>query len=734
MKNTKKRFLIAILCILLSVSFVISCNTVPAESGGGAESSTPTETPAETPNETPVETPTETTPDVPTEYAVVVDLSGYTMVYPANASKELKSAVIEKNEQLNTKFGINMPVGTDSVVTEKEILVGTTSRDESEKALEGVPKDSFVIAVLGNKIVINSAEDELIAEGLGYFLRELDGMALSVDGSTLVFPEGYRYVSPEYTPFVLWSSLGTESTTVIYGKNQEYGMTTGNADRTLTEVTLADEVAKRLKLLAAGKTVSYVGSTPEESSEIEICIGDAGREECGEFLSSLAYNEYGFAIKNGKIVIMGSNLTTLDLAVDMFIEYINGSVVVEDVKYRAVTLRDNVCRTAFADQWVVDIPEFEGGKYAGTYDSDLGRLLIYFTDTTPEAFESYCKKLEGAGYRLWQRNDIEKNLHAGYLNKDNFIYVYYTAYERAVRIITSPAEGLVLPDASEIDGESLVDTTITQIRCDNARGNYGMGYIIRLEDGSFIVIDGGDHGESVEKGTGGKRIYDKLCELNAGKGGEIVIAAWILTHFHVDHYGAFRQFCMQYGQKVTIEKVMFNTAPKECIGDRFFPNNIEKMQNAVRGGFDTVELLTGMKFYVRNAEFEVLCTNDDIYPRRNAADNDTTTVTRMKVDGQTVMWLGDGQDLVSNTLCFRYGGYLKSDIVQVAHHGGWGGSFPLYALIKAHTVLWPTNARSSYEKQLKTSYKYYNSSKQILKYAKEIYVAGDGDVTILKGK
>ncbi len=599
MKTMKKRFFTAILCILLSVSFVISCNTVPAEREGGAEVGIPTETPA--------------------------DLS------------EKQSTV-------------------------KEVKLGNT-------------------------------ESETI---------------------------------------VIWSSAATENVSMIYNRFDSYKMTTGYEDRVLTEVKLAESLAKRMKLLAGGKELPYVGEAPLEENGFEICIGDAGREECREFLQSLAYNEYGFEIKNNKAIIMGTNLTTLDLAVKLFTDYLNDSVVVDEKGVRALTVKNNLRRTEFTDRWVVDIPEFEGGSFEGTYDSDLGRLLIYYTDTTPAAFEAYCKRLEAEGYTLWQRNDIGENLHAGYLNGENFIYVYYTAYERAVRIITASAEGLTLPDIGESDGESLVDTTITQIRCDTARGNYGMCYIIRLEDGSFIVIDGGDHGEDIEKGTGGKRIYDALCELNKG-GTEIRIAAWIITHFHVDHYGGFRQFCLQYGQKVTIEKVMFNTAPKECMGDRFFPNNIENMQKAVKGGFDTVELLTGMKFHVRNAEFEVLCTNDDIYPRRNAADNDTTTVTRMKVDGQTVMWLGDGQDLVSNTLCFRYGGYLKSDIVQVAHHGGWGGSFPLYALINAEVALWPCNSKSSYEKQTKTSYKYYNSSKQILKYAKEVYVS-DKNVTILYGK
>ena len=140
-----------------------------------------------------------------------------------------------------------------------------------------------------------------------------------------------------------------------------------------------------------------------------------------------------------------------------------------------------------------------------------------------------------------------------------------------------------------------------------------------------------------------------------------------------------------------------------------------------------------MKFYVRNAEFEVLCTNDDVFPLRIARDNDTTTVTRMTLGGETVMWLGDGQDLVSNTLCFRYGGYLKSDIVQVAHHGGWGCSIAVYALVEAETVLWPNNTRSSYENMLKSSYSYYKVNSCFLKHAERVIVSYE-NATITLGK
>ena len=44
--------------------------------------------------------------------------------------------------------------------------------------------------------------------------------------------------------------------------------------------------------------------------------------------------------------------------------------------------------------------------------------------------------------------------------------------------------------------------------------------------------------------------------------GEITVAAWILTHPHIDHYGAFSDYMKRHGndKSIKIEAVMFNLA------------------------------------------------------------------------------------------------------------------------------------------------------------------------------
>jgi glyoxylase-like metal-dependent hydrolase (beta-lactamase superfamily II) len=78
----------------------------------------------------------------------------------------------------------------------------------------------------------------------------------------------------------------------------------------------------------------------------------------------------------------------------------------------------------------------------------------------------------------------------------------------------------------------------------------GMGYVIRLADGSFIVYDGGYTKRLPE-------LWNVLTTLNGGEEG-IVIRAWLLTHAHGDHYAAFRAFAPLYADNVTLETVMIS--------------------------------------------------------------------------------------------------------------------------------------------------------------------------------
>ena len=93
-------------------------------------------------------------------------------------------------------------------------------------------------------------------------------------------------------------------------------------------------------------------------------------------------------------------------------------------------------------------------------------------------------------------------------------------------------------------------------------------------------------------------------------------------------------------------------------------------------------------------------------------------VMKMTIGGQEVMWLGDIQTEGSNVICSMYGNTLKSDIVQVSHHG--------YNLIKdVYTACAPTYGLvSNAIENLKPRTEKYNYFVSLVGLDK-LYFAGD---------
>jgi beta-lactamase superfamily II metal-dependent hydrolase len=100
-------------------------------------------------------------------------------------------------------------------------------------------------------------------------------------------------------------------------------------------------------------------------------------------------------------------------------------------------------------------------------------------------------------------------------------------------------------------------------------------------------------------------------------------------------------------------------------------------------------LHTGQSYYFSGAEIEILWTVDDTYPAQYTSFNDLSAALRIKFDeGKTVLLLGDCMHEACRRIAHRYGDYLKSDILQVTHHGLIGGDKELYEWIDPEICLW----------------------------------------------
>jgi hypothetical protein len=294
---------------------------------------------------------------------------------------------------------------------------------------------------------------------------------------------------------------------------------------------------------------------------------------------------------------------------------------------------------------------------------------------------------------------------------------YASSYgEKLLRIVSMPTDDeFCVPDKNVLKAQNytkVTDTAVTAIGL--GKGAVGMGYIVTLEDGSFIIFDGGAMGESAQEHV---QIWEILFEqyksFNNGQEPTaqkpLRIAAWVITHSHGDHYGVPRKVLQTYGKdgRLTMDYLIGNFGAagsfypvyNDDSGRMGTPGVIKDMQSVMKTPFKFIKAHSGQKYYFANVEMEVLMTYDDHNPNPIINTNDTNTVVRFKTTSQdaksadpyTMVWLGDANQRQSRYLCAMYGSYLESDLVQLAHHGNVGSESALYDTIKASVVLFPHN-------------------------------------------
>ncbi len=265
------------------------------------------------------------------------------------------------------------------------------------------------------------------------------------------------------------------------------------------------------------------------------------------------------------------------------------------------------------------------------------------------------------------------------------IFISYFPTDGILFLVTEPESNYF--SYSDTPKEASVKTTLTQLDLKD----FGMSYLIRLSDGRLIVIDGG-----CIFGEDSDNLLSRMKERSGG--GDIVIAAWIMTHPHLDHYRCFISFMEKYAELVKIEKFIYNfpdAEESECEAYPELAKNDEisflrRFYSLVRKtGAPVYRPHTGQIYKIGNATFEMLGTPDDNenVPVNNL--NCISLVMRMTAEGQTALFYGD-RLMQHSLLVSLWGKYLKSDIMQIPHHGFHGGTMRLYDLTDARVYLAPT--------------------------------------------
>ena len=210
-----------------------------------------------------------------------------------------------------------------------------------------------------------------------------------------------------------------------------------------------------------------------------------------------------------------------------------------------------------------------------------------------------------------------------------------------------------------------------------------MSFVIITRQNNAIVIDGGRPADMplLKQYVGGRHI-----------------SAWILTHAHNDHISGFvDEIKKNNGADFDIETIYYNFPPYSLIDNHevldyeYLKTELDEMlpqflqiEPKIRDRAHVVQ--QGESIQVDECKIDFLYTyHEGLY---NNLMNDSSLVFKVTAPNKTVLFLGDlGPD--GGDVLFRESRHLlKSDIVQMAHHGHMNVSMEVYAEILPEACLW----------------------------------------------
>lgn len=204
-----------------------------------------------------------------------------------------------------------------------------------------------------------------------------------------------------------------------------------------------------------------------------------------------------------------------------------------------------------------------------------------------------------------------------------------------------------------------------------------MSYCIKTADGSHFVIDGGDAAEA-------EYLENFINEQLDGR-----VDAWFITHPHKSHVGAFEKIIAE--SSVTVNKIVYSYHDPETVSKREpkSVNDVIAFNKAIKNSkIPSVRVKSGDRLKFGKCIVKII-VSESLESDRNHL-NDRGVIYKFNFKTASILFLGDvGRD-ASFSLLSSYDNELKSDILQMAHHGYYGVSNELYDTISPNICLWPT--------------------------------------------
>lgn len=373
--------------------------------------------------------------------------------------------------------------------------------------------------------------------------------------------------------------------------------------------------------------------------------------------------------------------------------------------------------------WAENVPEFTDGVYDGVYSAGDGSFIVCINECTLQNLIDYTKKLEALGYEKYSETTLSNNHFFTYQNGKNYVYAYFIDSYKSVKIIAEPYYEYVnyTPEKNLVK-PAVVASSV----CDR-------NFYVRLPDNTLVVIDGGWRIEDWKRFSYTDlltQMYEEMREILGGS--EIIkVSLWISTHAHTDHNRVleflhkmplkdkfeitqilynfpcnshlfdymtatspeqldemeqnFKNFYRDAGVKFPYEKIFYN-CPFRIYDTKNYENTCRDA--FLQYGAIQVKAHDGMKLSLSGVDFEILHTQDDDMPTIFNNNNNISIIIKMTYKGSSMLWLGDMCEIPSTSCAEMYGDFLKSDCMQVSHHG-WNAATPeFYDKVKPSVLFW----------------------------------------------
>ncbi len=461
---------------------------------------------------------------------------------------------------------------------------------------------------------------------------------------------------------------------------------------------IATKLARSLERMgiATHESEAAINNDP---NTVEILVDRTGYEESDAAYSDIGYGEGVVSVIGNKVTLAGLDTKSLEKAVDMLLHAVDKHKDADG----GLRIPRDYKEVGISNETVAELPVMEDATPEAMTSVGDGGYMLTFDGVEKSTVDAYLEKLTADGYSKYTENTVENNSFYFYTKDQKVLNVAYLENRGEARVIIEPKTNapldLMKKDEGYVKGDKAVILTQLGVAyaSDTQIAEYytsGMSYVMRLDDGSFIVIDGG-----YDKQGDADRLYETM-KLQAGSE-NVTVAAWIFTHAHSDHVEVFPKFAASYSDKVEIERFIYNIPGAEQKGNH--SDSSTKLITALDTYYKTtprIKAHVGQKLYIRSVEVEILYTLE-LSTAAFKNYNNSSIVFRINAEGKQIMITGDYSESSPTLLALYTEKTLKSDIMQVAHHGISDGNLKLNTTIAPEYALWPVVAL-----QLKT---YWNS-------------------------